>query len=93
MKNYQAFDYRIVFATCGWQKGDTVLVTSQPAPSRPETECLYIALNHPRVRTPLGVQKSGYHRWISENIEEFLAGLCFEQGGKLEEISIDFYFI
>ena len=40
----------------------------------------------------LGAQKSGNTRYSSENTEDFLAGLRFEQRGRLEELPFDFYF-
>jgi hypothetical protein len=93
MKNYQAFDYSIVNPPCGWQKGHTVLVTRQAAPSRPEMERLFIALNRPRARILRWVQITGNNRWSSDGIDAFLAGLLFEQRGKFEDILIDFYFM
>jgi hypothetical protein len=43
-----------------------------------------------RVRTSLGAQKSDKTSQKSSNIEEFLAGLRFEQRGRLEELPFKF---
>jgi hypothetical protein len=45
----------------------------------------------PIYNTPLGAQKLDKTSQNSLDVEEFLAGLRFEQKGKLEELSIKYW--